>query len=101
MELIATTILLCTIQVSVGSGASMAPLAIGAVLITIVYAGGPISGAHYNPAVSLAVTLRGKMSYREMLIYWLSQIIGGVAGAFIGGFINGGSYSGVSVGEDY
>lgn len=97
MELVGTTVLLCTIQVS--ANRDMAPFAIGAVLIAIVYAGGPISGAHYNPAVSLAVTLRGKMSYHEMSIYWLFQIVGGVLGAFIGGIINGGMYSGVSFGE--
>jgi len=99
MEFIGTAILLCTIQVSVGLGADMAPLAIGAVLITIVYAGGPISGAHYNPAVSLAVTLRGKMSPHEMSMYWISQILGGFLGAIVGGIINGGNYSVVTIGE--
>src|ERR1044072_2934416 len=42
---------------------NFAPLAIGFALVVMIYAGGHLSGAHYNPAVSLAVFIRGKMSF--------------------------------------
>ena len=63
-----------------GSGV-IPPLAIGAILMVMIYAGGPISGGHYNPAVTLAVLLRGGMPKRDAIPYMLAQIIGGVAGA--------------------
>lgn len=52
------------------------PLAIGAILAAMVYMGGYISGGHYNPAVTLAVHTRGKISHPEMLKYFFSQILG-------------------------
>lgn len=102
MEAVGTAILLFTIQVSVSLDASLAPLAIGAVLVSIVYAGGPVSGSHYNPAVSLAITLRGggHMAPPMMCIYWVAQILGGVIGGLLGGFVNS-NYSIVGVGEDF
>jgi aquaporin Z len=60
-----------------GAGA-LAPLAIGASLMVVVYAGGHISGGHYNPAVSLAVALRGRLEYATMVAYWIAQIVGAV-----------------------
>ena len=54
-ELIGTFFLVLTIGLSVLGGTPMAPLAIGAVLMVMVYMGGHVSGGHYNPAVSLAV----------------------------------------------
>ena len=53
--------------------ANFAPLAIGLALIVMIYAGGHLSGAHYNPAVSLAIFIRGKMTFLEMIGYWLVQ----------------------------
>lgn len=101
MEMIGTAILLLTIQLAVGAkDSSLAPLAIGVALITIVYAGGPISGAHYNPAVSLAIMLRGKMSMHDMMIYWISQVVGGCLGALAGGTI-GGVYSNIGIGDGF
>ena len=47
------------------TGTALAPLAIGAVLMVMVYAGGHISGGHYNPAVTLAVWIRGRCSRRR------------------------------------
>mmetsp|Transcript_19389 Transcript_19389/g.28277 ORF Transcript_19389/g.28277 Transcript_19389/m.28277 type:complete len:232 (+) Transcript_19389:127-822(+) len=92
MELLGTLILVFTIQ------ASGSPMAIGAVLIAIVFAGGPISGAHYNPAVSAAIALRGNGHMKSSMgTYWLCQIIGGVLGAMLGGFVTS-SYSTVAVG---
>ncbi|MDD5261078.1 MAG: aquaporin [Methylacidiphilales bacterium] len=68
---------------------SMAPLAIGAALMIMVYAGGHISGGHYNPAVSLAVYLRGKLNASEVPGYMASQLLGAVAAALVVQFIKG------------
>jgi aquaporin Z len=62
---------------------NFAPLAIGFALIVMIYAGGHLSGAHYNPAVSLAVFIRGKMSLVEMIGYWVVQLMAGVVAALI------------------
>lgn len=53
-----------------------APVAIGSVLAVMIFAGGHVSGGHYNPAVSLAVFLRKKISLKNMLIYWVAQLLG-------------------------
>jgi len=52
-------------------------------LMIMVYAGGHISGAHYNPAVSLAVWLRGRLTVAEMLSYWAFQIAGAIVAALV------------------
>jgi len=57
------------------SGAILAPLAIGSLLMVIVFAGGHVSGGHYNPAVSTAVFIRGKIKSHEYLAYILTQFI--------------------------
>ena len=100
MEGVGTAALIMTIQVAVSSGSKMAPLAIGLILMVMVYSGGPISGAHYNPAVSLAVLLRQKMDLPDMIIYWISQFVGGYIGAILGATINGGTYIVVTRGSD-
>src|SRR5688500_12520198 len=87
VEFIGTFFLVLTIGMVViepGAG-SMAAVAIGAALMVMVYAGGHISGAHYNPAVSLAVMLRGKTTAMEMLFYWVAQLIGGAAASLLVG----------------
>ncbi len=58
-----------------GAGA-MAPLAIGAILMVMVYAGGPISGGHYNPAVTLAAWLRGACKASDVPGYVAAQVVG-------------------------
>ncbi|KAL7541975.1 hypothetical protein ACHAXR_011396 [Thalassiosira sp. AJA248-18] len=96
VEAIGTAILVFTIQVS---DSDLAPLAIGAVLISIIFAGGPVSGSHYNPAISLAVALRGSMSFQEMASYMIAQVVGGIAGGLCGGVVSS-SFSVVGMGED-
>jgi aquaporin Z len=59
------------------------PLAIGAILMVMIYMGGNISGGHYNPAVTLGVFLRGKIDAKDMVIYWVFQIIGAIIAAFV------------------
>ncbi len=64
-------------------GLSGNPLAIGAVLMVMVYMGCHISGAHYNPAVTLAVWVRNKISMKEALAYMLFQLIGALLAALV------------------
>jgi aquaporin Z len=61
------------------------PLAIGSALMVMIYAGGHISGGHYNPAVTLAVLIRKRISVGDAMIYMGSQLAGGVAAALIVG----------------
>lgn len=75
-EFVGTFFLVLTIGLTIVGGSPFAALAIGSVLMVMVYMGGHVSGAHYNPAVTLAVVLRGKMKQRDVAPYMLSQIIG-------------------------
>ncbi len=77
-ELVGTFFLVFTIGLTVMNGTPMAPIAIGAALMAMVYMGGPISGAHYNPAVSVAILIRGKMEARDLIPYVTAQISGAV-----------------------
>jgi aquaporin Z len=84
-EFIGTFFLVLTIGMTViepGAG-SMAPLAIGAALMIMVYAGGHVSGGHYNPAVTLAVWLRGRCPTSDVLPYWVSQILGSLLASLV------------------
>ena len=58
-EALGTFVLMFTVGATVLSGSALAPVAIGAALMAMIYAGGHISGAHYNPAVTIAVLVRG------------------------------------------
>ncbi len=83
MELIGTFFLALTIGLTVigGGGGVIPPLAIGSVLMAMVFAGGHISGGHYNPAVTLAVWIRGRCETKDVVPYWAVQIIGAAAAA--------------------
>jgi aquaporin Z len=67
----------------------LAPLAIGAVLMVLIFAGGHISGGHFNPAVSTGIFLRGRMTAEELGGYVVAQIVaaifGGLAVRVVGG----------------
>jgi len=81
-EFIGTFFLVLVIGMTVTGGkGDFAPIAIGSTLMAMVFAGAHISGAHYNPAVTLAVLLRGRISLREALPYIVVQVIGAVAAA--------------------
>jgi aquaporin Z len=80
-EFVGTFGLVLTIGCVVLGGSNLAPLAIGGVLAALVFAGGHISGAHYNPAVTLAVFLRGRVRGVDVLPYFGAQIVGGLLGA--------------------
>jgi len=78
VEFISTFFLVFTIGMTVlppGAG-NLAPLAIGAVLMVMIYAGGHVSGAHYNPAVTLGVWLRGKCPTSDVVPYLIAQVAG-------------------------
>ncbi len=66
-----------------GNAGVIAPLAIGSVLMALVYAGGHISGAHYNPAVTIGVLIRGKCSIVDVIVYILAQMAGAAAAAYL------------------
>ena len=90
-EFIGTFFLVSTIGYTViAPGADhMAPLAIGAALMVMIYAGGHVSGGHYNPAVTLAVYLRGRCSAADIIPYWIAQIAGAAVAAMIVLFMKG------------
>lgn len=88
-EFIGTFFLVLTVGLVVRSGTDFAPIAIGSVLMVMIYMGGHISGAHYNPAVTLACLIRGACSAAEAPIYMVSQVAGGVAAGVMTGVITG------------
>ena len=92
-EFIGTFFLVLTIGLSVMSGSELAPIAIGSSLMVMVYMGGHISGAHYNPAVSVAVLMRGKMDSRDFVPYVLAQVLGATAAAGSVLLILGGTFA--------
>ena len=89
VEFIGTFVLVLTIGCTVLAGGIgiIPPLAIGAALMGMVYAGGHISGAHYNPAVTIAVWLRGRCQTADVAPYIVAQVVGAVAGALVVGFL--------------
>jgi len=85
VEFIGTFFLVLTIGMSVinpGGAEALAPLAIASVLMVMVYAGGHVSGAHYNPAVTLAVFIRGKCKAGDVVPYMIAQCVAALAASF-------------------
>jgi aquaporin Z len=83
VEFIGTFFLVFTIGMAVANAGDLAPLAIGAVLMVLVFAGGHVSGAHYNPAVSTAVFVRGKMRQPDLILYAVTQVVAAVVAGLI------------------
>jgi aquaporin Z len=78
VEFIGTFFLVFTVGMTViapGAG-NLAPLAIGSALAVMVYAGGHVSGGHFNPAVTLGVWLRGKCAAVDVGPYLVAQVAG-------------------------
>jgi aquaporin Z len=69
------------------------PIAIGAILVAMVYMGGYMSGAHYNPAVTLAVLMRRKIEPSYAARYILVQLLGGFAAALVAFAVTGLSFT--------
>lgn len=89
VEFIGTFFLVFTVGSTLlfGGNGVVPAVAIGFILMVMVYAGGHISGGHYNPAVSLAAVIRGALPPSQWLPYAVAQIVGGVAGAFLVNYI--------------
>jgi aquaporin Z len=83
VELIGTFFLVFTVGASVFSGSPLAPLAIGSSLMIMVYAGGHVSGGHYNPAVTMAALVRGRIGTRDAVRYWIAQLTAGLFAAMV------------------
>ncbi len=79
-EFIGTFFLVMGAALGGGVGAALA-------LMVMIYAGGHISGGHYNPAVSLAVWIRGRMNTADMISYWMSQVAGALAAALVVAYV--------------
>ena len=73
---------ICTAAVY-GSAGDYAPFGIAATLMVMIYAGGHISGAHYNPAVTVSIYLRGACDKDEVLPYIASQLLAAVSAAIV------------------
>ena len=82
-------------------------IAFGLTVIAMAYGIGHVSGAHLNPAVSFGVFVNGRMSFKDMLLYWVAQIVGAIiAGAVLFaiwkacGLGNTGVFAAHGVGDD-
>jgi len=84
VEAIGAFFLTFAVGVAVLSHSVFTPLAAGAMLMVMIYAGGHISGGHYNPAVTMAALVRGRIGVIEAVGYWIAQVVGGVVAGWIG-----------------
>jgi aquaporin Z len=89
IEFIGTFFLVLVVGMTVGK-TDFAPIAIGLTLMVMVYMGGHISGGHYNPAVTLGCFMRGATPINDAVTYWVVQLLGGLAGAAVAGFLGAG-----------
>jgi aquaporin Z len=87
VEFIGTFFLVFTVGMAVRANAPLAPLAIGASLMVMIFAGGHVSGGHFNPAVTLAVFIRGKCPKGDVIPYWFAQFGAGVVAALLVTFL--------------
>src|SRR5258705_1580745 len=78
VEAIGAFFLTFAVGVAALSGSVFVPLAAGAMLMVMIYAGGHISGGHYNPAVTMAALVRRRIRIRDAVAYWVAQVAGGV-----------------------
>jgi aquaporin Z len=97
-ELVGTFLFLSVIALS-GAAGPLAPLAIGSALMALVYMGGHISGAHYNPAVSFGLFLRRKIGATDLIAYWIAQLTG-AALAFTFAYLVSGHTPGIHPGPN-
>jgi len=93
-ELVGTYFVVVTVGCNVLSGSIGAAFSIGSMLMAMVYSLGPVSGAHFNPAVTLAVVLsgRGLLPLRHACFYVVAQMLGGILGAATYTLMLGGSF---------
>lgn len=87
-EFIGTFFLVLTIGCAVMGGSGVIPpLAIGSALMVMIYANGHISGAHFNPAVTVAIFMRGRCPASDVFPYILAQVLAGLAGAALASYL--------------
>lgn len=92
VEFIGTFFLVFTVGMTAidpGGAGNLAPLAIGSALMVMIFAGGHISGGHYNPAVTLAVTLRGRCKVVDAVAYMIAQVGAAVVAALAVDYLKG------------
>jgi len=99
-ELVGTFLFLFVISLAAVGASPLAPLAIGSALMVMVYMGGHRSGGHYNPAVSLGLFLQKKMPAKDLLPYWIAQVVGGILAFGLGFYITGKSVK-IGPGDGY
>lgn len=88
VEFFGTFFLVMVISMTLGSSyAPFSALAAGAMLTAMTYAAYALSGAHFNPALSVAMYLRGKLNSGDLLPYIVAQFLGGVLAALLAGFL--------------
>jgi aquaporin Z len=68
---------------AVGIGFTGVAFAFGLTVLTMAYAVGPISGGHFNPAVSLGLAIAGRFEWKDLIPYWVAQVVGGILGAAV------------------
>jgi len=66
-----------------GIGFAGVALAFGLTVVTMAYAVAPVSGAHFNPAITVGLAFAGRFAWRDVLPYVIAQVLGGIAGAAI------------------
>ena len=76
VEAIGAFFLTFAVGVAALSGSVFVPLAAGAMLMVMIYAGGHISGGHYNPAVIMGALVRRRIGIGEAVGYWVAQVVG-------------------------
>lgn len=99
-EFIGTFFLVLTITLAVIGKQELAALAIGGILMVMIFMGGHISGGHYNPAVSLAAWMRGALPMSDFPMYVIAQVLGGIAAAFLGSYLAAGGEGELALGGE-
>lgn len=87
VEFVGTFLLALAISMSAN------PIAIGLMLMALIYAGGHVSGGHFNPAVSVGAFMRSKLSVEDLVWYLGSQLLGALLGLWVFGFITEAMFS--------
>lgn len=80
-EFVGTWLFITSIGLAIANAGDFAPLVIGIALAVVVYMGGHVSGAHYNPAVSLGLLINGSIHFGTFVSYVIAQLLGAFLGA--------------------
>lgn len=90
MEFFGTFLIALAVATTGGkNGGAHTPLAVAAMLLGLGYAGRPLSGAFFNPAITISALIRNKIDRTDALYYVIAQLIGGVTASLIGVFLLG------------